>query len=471
MTVAELFIKLGFKIEGRESFDKAVSQLGFGEVKAINLKHALVGLGAGMTALMYFAANAATGLYKFHMTTGLSTKSLQEWQFAGARANVAAGEITNTIKGIQAAQADIALGQGNIAPWALLGLDPKMDPFQVLWQIHQRIKETGGLAPGLARSITGQLGISQDMFQFLRRDNLELGQLKDKFVQSADAQKRLDELNGRWRQMSYELEQVGIEVGDALGPKFMALIRAAVPWIEKAADWLTKLASNTPDGERMRKEFSLIATGVFAAAAAFTALGAALKLYATAAAASTVIKTLAGLGGGAAAAGGATAAATGGGAAAASSTAAAAGGTGLGTVLAPVLGFGGIAAVLGALPLLLSQIYRLKDPTHPGEGVASRFLRVLNEGDTKLGGTFGAKSFFLPGWMMKDASDPTFADHATRRAARDGPTTITVVVHQNIDGSGDPVAVGREAANQIKQVIKSQNAAFTDQGAAASGVY
>lgn len=444
MQISELFVRLGFKIDGQDRFDKGVSQLGIAQVRAINLKHAVVGLGAAFSAMMYFAANAATGLYKFHLTTGLSTKDLQNWQFAGAKANVAAGEVTAAIKNIQDAQAEIALGQGNVAPWALLGIDPRQDPFRILWLIHQRVKESAGMAPAMGRFFTSQMGISEEMFQFLRRDNLELGQLQEKFKQTEKAQRGLDELSGKFNQMKYKIEQVGIALAAELGPHVWNLLKQALPWIEKAADYLARMAANTPEGERMRAQFGMIAEGVMKAAVAFAALGVALKSLATLAAVVSVLKTL-GFAGGAAATGGAASAAGG----AAGGGAAATGG---------LLG----ALAVGIAPFLGAAVYqwaakRAHDRAIQGGASEADATAIMN----KMTPRQATADFLSAGaGQLKNLG-------GGYSYGKIGPqSSNTININQTINGAGNPAAVGRESASAIKTVVTNHiTGPFVDQTA------
>lgn len=450
MTLAELFIKIGFKVDNQASFDKAVGQLGIGEVKAINLKHAVVGLGASFTALMYFAANAATGLYKFHLNTGLSTKSLQEWEYAGRRANVAAGQVQGAIESIQDAQAQIALGQGNVAPWALLGIDPRQDPFQVLLEIHKRIKETGGIAPVMGRYLTSQMGISEDMFQFLRRDNLELGQLKDKFVQTDKEQKSLDELNGRWGQMRYQIEQIGIKFADLHSAQILAWIKEMAPWIEKAATWLAKLAENTPDGERQRAEYQKWAKGIMEVVVALIALEAAAKVVATLTAVGTVVKAIA-----------TTAAGAGGGAAAGGAGGGPAGGAGAAGAGAEVVGATGLSAgllvsIVGAIPFWILALKSWADDRTRIEGRHRGETPAQIEKDVDQVNMFKAlKRLFIEGGQFGD------------NALSGGMSRIlqNVNITQHIDGSKDPIATGQAAAAATKKAMIQANTSFVDQSA------
>jgi|GEM_PF-1870166 len=202
----------------------SASELAFG--------FAITGAVAGMAALSKWATQTAENLFKFKLATGLSTQELQAWQLAAGKAGVDGSEVANSLKNIQTAQAQIALGQGNIAPWALLGINPNQDPNKALWDIHERIKESAGMAPGMARLLTSQLGISEEMFQFLRRDNIELTDLNRKLSLSDKATKSFDAVN-----------QSTSDLGNKLGLLGMNIARLFNPTIKLLADGLDVVAT------------------------------------------------------------------------------------------------------------------------------------------------------------------------------------------------------------------------------------
>ena len=192
----------------------------FGELDAVAVAFSAVTIGAvaGLVKLSNWATQTVEQLFKFKLATGLSTQELQQWQYAAAKAGVNGAEVANSLKSIQTAQAQIALGQGNIAPWALLGINPNQDPNKALWEIHERIKESGGMAPGMARLLTSQLGISEEMFQFLRRDNLELDELNRKLRLSDTAVKSFDKFNQASGQLSANFSALGINIARLFTP-------------------------------------------------------------------------------------------------------------------------------------------------------------------------------------------------------------------------------------------------------------
>ena len=163
-------------------------------------------------------------LFKFNVATGISVQSLQQWQYAAAKAGVSGKEVANALKNIQLAQAQIQLGEGNIAPWALLGIDPKQDAPAVLWQIHERIKQSAGLSEGMARLYAQKFGLSDDMYQMLRRDNLELSELNRNLAINQRQVTVFDKLNGAIGQAKMQFGILGANIGEILAPSIQLIV-------------------------------------------------------------------------------------------------------------------------------------------------------------------------------------------------------------------------------------------------------
>jgi hypothetical protein len=118
-----------------------------------------------LTLLTEKASKVASELTKFTNLTGLSAQQLQLWQQAAAASGVSAEEVQGSIEGLRQAATDISLGKGNIAPWAMLGIDPRQDPFKVLEQLKDKLKT---FPTAMGTKLAGDLGLGKDMINFLK---------------------------------------------------------------------------------------------------------------------------------------------------------------------------------------------------------------------------------------------------------------------------------------------------------------
>lgn len=165
MKIGELFVQLGFKGDDAKLRD-FIS--GMGE---LNITSVLAGLGVAGAALEVVnftakLAGAAQEIRNFHVQTGQSEKDLQQWGALAERAGVKADVIASSVRALQSAVTAIKFGGGNIAPFQMLGIDPRgKDMFELM-------KEIGGvvdnLDPAVARFALSMMGLDESMISVFR---------------------------------------------------------------------------------------------------------------------------------------------------------------------------------------------------------------------------------------------------------------------------------------------------------------
>ena len=299
MTIGELLVKLRFSITGEQNLSVIENRLQTAGNLAGALATRLTIATTALGVIAYKALNASVALSKFQQVTGISSRDLQQWQYAAAKFGVAGDEVATTFKNIEQAQAGIALGEGNIAPWQLLNIDPRQDPRKVLLDIHDRIQ---GMQPAMARFVTSQMGIGEDMFVFLSQANIQYGELNKKFEASEEENKRLMKLNGRIEQFKTKLLDLGIKI-------FSHFQKPLEKYLDYFDKWLDKLTDKQID--QFAESFVTLAQYVGYLTAALIALNAASSAFTIG---TGLLKLLSFFGGGAAAAAGGAAAAEAGGA-------------------------------------------------------------------------------------------------------------------------------------------------------------
>ena len=221
MTIAEFFADIGFDIKGDKQLAEADKNLSRMAVSAVTVLGAVAALNAGLAALVQTTLRTAVGFKDFELQTGLSVDRLRAWQHLAEVNDVSAQSLTDTIKGLQSAQADIKLGRGNIAPWQLLGISPNTDPFTVLELLRKKVQE---LPPDMARVITGQMGIGDQMFQMLRNANREFDKLDKRLLLTGRERQNLIQLNRAWKDIVFTLSSLK----DRIVAQFAEPMRVAV---------------------------------------------------------------------------------------------------------------------------------------------------------------------------------------------------------------------------------------------------
>jgi DNA-binding transcriptional regulator YiaG len=243
MTIAELVVKLAFKVTGASDMEEVVSKLEHATVQSAKAAAGVDIVSAAILGMVTTAVNAGVAMQKFAIATGLSRSELQQWEHTAALGNVSATELQQTVKGIQAAAAQIALGQGNTSPWVLLGINPHSDPFAILRQLHAALQDITPERLGMARVIAQQAGISENMFQLLRQKNLPIDSLKEMYLLTDKNQQALIVLNIQWQNLLDLAGRAKNRFASELAPAFSAVVdilTRGVDMLGRFVEWLDR---------------------------------------------------------------------------------------------------------------------------------------------------------------------------------------------------------------------------------------
>lgn len=200
--VASLFIDLGVK--GGKSVISALSAStnALRSVKntSIEAKAGIFGALYALEQISSAAVQSAVNLNKFENATGLSAQKLQQWSYWAEINNVKAEEMTSTIKGLQNAQAALALGENVPAGAGYFGLNQNNDPIEMLSEVQKKLKEIGNDQKEIAKAryMASTLGFSDDMFAALRKGTQGFGGLNKNMTLSGKEQQELVELDRTW---------------------------------------------------------------------------------------------------------------------------------------------------------------------------------------------------------------------------------------------------------------------------------
>lgn len=148
---------------------------------------ALAGLQYKMVQLFGEAMNAAVGFDMFTKQTGLSWQELQKWQIVAQQAHVSAESVTASVTALQKQMAQIKLGQGNFAPFQMLGIGVNGNAFDTLKQIREKIR---GMDRATAGNIIEQMGLTPDMLNVLELSNVEFDRLSKTMAGMSDTQEK-----------------------------------------------------------------------------------------------------------------------------------------------------------------------------------------------------------------------------------------------------------------------------------------
>lgn len=178
MKIGDLFIALGIKVDQEKlaRFQKGINNL---QRDIITLKAAFIASAFALDRFVDGTVRGSVSLQNLSNQTGLAIDKLQRLNQAGQLADLtlSADAITQSIGNLERNLAAIKLGQGNIAPFQLLGIDPAgKDAFQVIEQVRESIK---GLSPAVATNLIQQLGLTPQFINILRLSRKEFEALSE----------------------------------------------------------------------------------------------------------------------------------------------------------------------------------------------------------------------------------------------------------------------------------------------------
>ncbi len=228
MNILELFAHIGLKADTpqAESFLKTVN----------GIKSQLIGAVAGTLSLaaaikaVNSSMSDALAMKKFEADTGQSADAMQRWTAVANQVNGAGSTVAETLRSITSNQEKIKLGQGNISGYQLLGIDPRSDPIAVLEQFKQK---TQNVSQAMRRNLASQIGISNDLVSTLELSNAQF----DKMARNAWVipQSSIDGMNrarGSLEALGNHLKYIQAE-----------LVAKLAPVIEKVTIWIGKFVT------------------------------------------------------------------------------------------------------------------------------------------------------------------------------------------------------------------------------------
>lgn len=239
MNIAELFVNLGIK--GSEKTIGALGGVkkGLGEVSAMSLeaKAGILAAMYGLERMMAASGAAGTGLTNFAALTGLSSQTLQRWQYAARQAGVSGEELTGSLKAVQNSMTNMLLGKG--APEGLgivakaVGFDASKarDSFYVMEQLQ---KAAQALPKDVGNNVLKSFGLSEGTIAAMRRNAFNPKAFAKADIYSAKEQGSLDKSNIAWSNLGDKIEK-------AIGHFNAAHGTALVKDISKIADEIFKL--------------------------------------------------------------------------------------------------------------------------------------------------------------------------------------------------------------------------------------
>jgi hypothetical protein len=261
MNIGELFINLGIK--GAEKTVGALGGVrkGLGEISSMSLeaKAGLLAVFYGLERLTQASNGMGTNLRNFNALTGLSAKSLQQWQYAARQAGISGEEMTGSIKGVQNAMTNMALGKGapeglGIIAQAVGGLDPSklQDTFYMLSKLQEAARK---LPAAVGNVVLKSVGLNEGTISAMRRGAFNAEAFRNAPTYSEREIQQLDKANIAWSNLSNKIQMAVGRWNAEHGPKLVDDISKLTDNILKLVDAFTKLADKLKLFEGLGKVF------------------------------------------------------------------------------------------------------------------------------------------------------------------------------------------------------------------------
>lgn len=237
------------------------------------------------------AVDATMQMANFGTATGLSTDRLQEFQHAAAVGGSSAKGMLEFIDQLQSKQAAIALGEGDLSPFAFFGIDPNQDTNSVIDQLRIKLRTFSKEQIAIAREMASRLGISRDLFAALQRQSQGLSKA---FILDQSAINSTQDLNSAWSDLLFKLDAIRNQLVSVLAPAFTIVAKAIAWCLEPIAAFVKWLNSGSELTNFISKRLQILAIILGFISVAIIAVASSLSLVAIAMGIATAATTVLG---------------------------------------------------------------------------------------------------------------------------------------------------------------------------------
>jgi hypothetical protein len=241
-------VNLGIK--GAEKTVGALTSVkkGLGEIgsTSIEAKAGILGAMYGLERMMALSGAAGTGLTNFAALTGLSAKSLQQWQYAARQAGVSGEELTGSFKGVQNSMTNMLMGKGAPEYMALVskavgGIKPEdyRNTVEMMKHLQQAMQT---MTPDMARQAGASFGLSEGTIAAMRRNAFTPDMMNKAPTYSDREIGQLDKANIAWSNLGNKVEMAFGHFNASHGGQLVGDISKLVPQVLQLANAFVGLA-------------------------------------------------------------------------------------------------------------------------------------------------------------------------------------------------------------------------------------
>lgn len=279
MTIGELLIKIGFKLEGDKDLQGAERSMSRATGSAVKLAVEVAAVTAAFLYMIETSMKAGVMLRNFALSTGYSTGELQMWQHAAVVNGLTANDMVEGLKALQTARSNFALNNPQaVGAWGMLGVDPTQgNPFQLLERLRKQVRSFQDV--GVSRNLVEQLGLG-NLFVLLRSSNAEWEKWSRSFIVTGEQAQRLAALNAAWESLKMSVTSLATQFSATFVP-ILTLLAKGLEWVAAvAATFVRWLQSASPLAAVLRVGIQFLAVALLALGVILTGLVAVLGTFA-----------------------------------------------------------------------------------------------------------------------------------------------------------------------------------------------
>lgn len=234
-SIGELFIELGIKADTNKvnKVDQSFKSL---RKNLLLTAAAFTGAIIGLDRFINSALKGVVALQNINIQTGLSIDKLQQFQQAGQLSNLAlsADQIAQSIGNVQKNIAKIRIGQGDIAPFQLLGVDVAgQDAFGVINQLRESIK---GLDPAIATNLISAIGLSPEFINILKLSRKEFEALSENTFLNPKQRADIDKAGTSIKALTLRFKALKDQAVAKIAPELDKLVQKFFKWLKDNGD-------------------------------------------------------------------------------------------------------------------------------------------------------------------------------------------------------------------------------------------
>lgn len=230
-SIGELFIELGVKAD-TQKIDKIGQGFKSLRTNLLLTAGAFTGAIVGLDRFINSALKGVVSLQNLQNQTGLSIEKIQEFQQAGQLSNLAisAEQIAQSIGNVQKNIAKIRIGQGDIAPFQLLGVEVQgQDAFGVIDQLRDSIK---GLDPAIATNLISGIGLTPDFINILKLTRTEFEALSQNTFLNPKQRANIDRVGTSIKALTLRFKALKDQAIAKIAPELDKLVQKFFKWLK-----------------------------------------------------------------------------------------------------------------------------------------------------------------------------------------------------------------------------------------------